>query len=42
MQVSTVGNFKYNKNKKQKLKQKLTRFIAIHLFNRHQVFLNFQ
>ena len=52
-QVSTVrcrfqlGNFKYNKNKKQKSKQNfLTQwilgFIEIHFFNRNQVFLNFQ
>ena len=41
------GNFKYNKNKKQRLKQNLLTqsilgFTAKHFFSRNQVFLNFQ
>ena len=42
-----LGNFKHNKNIKEKLKQKFLiewflGFIAIQFFNRHQTFLNFQ
>ena len=42
-----LSNFKYNKNKKQKLQQKLltqwfSGFNAIRFFNWHHVFLNFQ
>ena len=42
-----LANVKYNKNKKQKLKQKLLTqwflgFIAILSFDRYQVFQNFQ